>query len=192
MKNHLTSQKIERLELLEILTQYDIPVDVWGKGEAKTIDHLVDEIHNGETVLIGDKETNQIIREFSFLAITITCNIGGTMLQLVEERQVFLDGRERKRSSDIGVGEKLKQGENNIDEAVKRALHEELGIESGFSIGECEHVKEEVDSKSYPGIKSRRNRFSVSVSLDRDQYRPEGYIESQSDKTTYFVWKKIG
>ncbi len=191
MENPIKSIEYDKAKLLDLLNQYAIPLDDWGTGEAKTFDHLFEEIQTGESVLIEDKNSGELVRELSFLAIVVLYRHNEDVFQLTEEKQVFTDGRHRVRQSDISVGEKIKQGENNMEEAVKRALLEELGIGEGFNIGKIEQTKEEVDSKSYPGLKSRRTRFDVSVEIDSTQYNSDGYKEVQLDKTTYFIWKKI-
>jgi hypothetical protein len=183
--------KIEKAELLHMLQQHHIPIDSWGTGEAKTVDHLVNEINDGETVLVEDKESGRLIRKFAFLSIVVLCHTDRETYKLIEEKQVFSDGRTRVRVPDWSVGEKIKPGEENIEAITKRALYEELGIQDNFGIHEGEHVEEEVDSKSYPGLVSRRNRFNVMVEIDPAQYRPEGYTEVQSDKTTYFTWRRV-
>lgn len=191
IENHFDTSQAEKIKLSDLLTQYHIPIDTWGKGEAKTIDHLANEIAAGETVLVEDEKSGKLIREFSFLAIIVLCQQAGKTYQLIEEKQVFADGRERVRRSDISVGEKIKQDEREVDEITKRALQEELGIEGDFIVREHKIIKEEVDSKSYPGLTSRRNRFDVIVEISPTQYKTEGYTEIQSDKSTYFAWKEI-
>jgi hypothetical protein len=174
-----------------LLTKYHIPTDIWSTGDAKIIDHLVNEINDGETILIEDKESEKLIRQFSFLAVTVLYKDNEATYKLIEEKQVFTDGRTRVRSSDISVGEKIKHNENNIEDSIKRALQEELEIHEGFTVNKSDNVKEDVDSKSYPGLTSQRNRFNVVAHIDSTQYKPEGYQEVQSDKTTYFVWEKF-
>jgi hypothetical protein len=191
MENYREEASLVRFELINLLNNYGIPIDSWGKDGAKTVDHLVDEINNKETVLVQNPETGTLTREFSFLAIVVLYIDGNNTYQLIEDRQVFTDGRERRRSSDISVGEKIKYNESNIEQAIARALSEELGIQGGFVAKEGEIVVEEADSKSYPGLKSHRVRYNSVVKISSEQYKPEGYVETQPDKTTYFIWKKI-
>jgi hypothetical protein len=46
------------------------------------------------------------------------------------------------------------------------------------------------ESPSYPGIQNENTILSAIVTLSDEQYNPEGYIESQSKKNTYFKWNK--
>jgi hypothetical protein len=191
MKNPIESIEDKKTKLFNLLNNYNIPLYQWGTGDAKTIDHLLEEVTSGETVLVEDNDSKDLIREFSFLAIIVFCKYDGKKFKLIEEKQVFNDGRERVRKTGISVGEKIKQNDNDIEESIKRALQEELNIKEGFSIGKIEQVKENVYSSSYPGLKSRRIRFDTTVEIDVYQYNPKGYKEVQYDKTTYFVWEKV-
>ncbi len=191
MENYLKESHIEKNELISLLNQYGIPIHDWGKGEAKTVDHLVNEINNGETMLVQDVESGKLIREFSFLALLVLYKDRNDTYKLVEEKQVFADGRERVRSLEVSIGEKIKRSENNIEDVVARALSEELGIQEGFVTEKGEVVVEDADSKSYPGLTSHRNKHNAVVEIDSTQYNPGGYKEVQADKTTYFTWKKI-
>lgn len=188
----LESREIGKEELIDLLTRYHVPIDEWGKGSAKTIDHLLNELNGGEALLVEDQESGYLVRKFSFLAIEVLCRYGPDTYCLAEDRQVFSsDGRVRRRNLEMSIGEKLKQDESDIESATKRALTEELGIQEGFTIDAGEKIKEEVDSSSYPGLRSHRDRFNVSVMLDPAQYNADGYTEVQPDKVSYFVWKRI-
>jgi hypothetical protein len=192
MTNYQKEQQMIRNELVDLLTQQEIPLESWGMNGAKTVDHLLDELNEGETLLVEDGKTGRLIREFSFLAIVVLHKDKNDTYQLIEEKQIFSDGSQRVRLSEISVGEKIKYGIENVGEAITRALEEELGIKKGFNVLKKDEVLvEEVDSKSYPGLKSHRNRYNVVVEIDSSEYKPEGYMEVQKDKTTYFVWNKV-
>lgn len=186
-----TIRNIEKNELIDLLCRYRIPIDQWGTHSAKTVDHLLREINEGETVLVVDNESGTMIREFSFASIEVRYTEGDSVYRLIEHKQVFTDGRERVRQSDISIGEKMKHGEVDIHDVITRALSEELGIQEGYTATLTESVIEEVDSMSYPGLRSHRHRHAGIVSIDAEQYRPEGYVEVQADKTTYFIWQKV-
>ncbi len=185
------NKKIERSELLRILNEHDIPVETWGIGKAKTIEHLLNEINAGECVLKEDGETGVLARHFAFLAMNVFFQDEGKRYKLVEEKQVFKDGRERIRNLDSSLGEKIKVGEHDINSVIIRGIEEELGIEDSVTIGEVHKIYEEVESMSYPGLVSKRDKYAVDIGIDKHQYKPDGYIEVQEDKTTYFVWKEI-
>jgi hypothetical protein len=73
-----------------------------------------------------------------------------------------------------------------------RGIKEELGIEGDLSLREIGIEEETTDSPSYPGLKSHHIYHNFEVSLNDQQFNPDGYIEDQEDKTTYFIWEEIG
>jgi len=46
-------------------------------------------------------------------------------------------------------------------------------------------------SQSYPGLKSKYKGHVFNCTLIDSQYKPEGYVEVQKDKSTYFIWEKM-
>ena len=167
-----------------------ISTSEWGKGEAKTLRHLVQELQEGECSLIADEQG----------ALTRTVVVGGAnvlytssegqLFQLIEEKQVFNDGRERKRDLGSAVSEKMKPGEDPT-QAMVRGIREELGISGDISISYEGHSEKTILSPSYPGLLSRYLNHKFTVTLQDSQFNPHGYVEVQSDKSTYFVWKEV-
>lgn len=159
-----------------------LPIEKYGQGQAKTIEHLLGEIESGEAQIIWEK--GKPIRQISIVCIEVISEDGEQ--QLFEEKQVFADGRVRRR--DIwGLSEKLNLNEDPYQGAV-RAMKEELGIEN-CSIHFDSTDEEEKESPSYPGLVTRYIRTNYSARVWNEDYKPEGYVEIQSDKSTYFVWR---
>ena len=96
-------------EIAGQLNGYGIPLDQWGKGKAKTIGHLAKEIIEGETVLVN--KGSEIVRRVELVHVDVRHTNGDVELQFVEDRQVFKDGRERRRGL-TGVSEKIKPGKD--------------------------------------------------------------------------------
>jgi len=46
-------------------------------------------------------------------------------------------------------------------------------------------------SMSYPNLLSKVSLFGFEVELNESQFDPNGYIEIQEDKKTYFKWENI-
>ncbi|KKR78107.1 MAG: hypothetical protein UU23_C0003G0005 [Candidatus Curtissbacteria bacterium GW2011_GWA1_40_9] len=176
-------------EELEVqLRKHGIDFDKWGHGAQKTYAHLLEEIKSGETLL--ESKDDALLRKFKVVGVDVTyTDNNGKSYRLREDRQVFNDGRERRRNLGTSIAEKLKPDES-ADTAAHRALDEELGItvENINKRGEY-HVRQ--PSESYSGLVSDYNAFIYEVKIDNDQFKPEGYIEVQQDKTSYFVWDKI-
>lgn len=181
---------MDRIGLLSILIPARLPLEKWCIGKAKTVDHLLEEINGGETelIVVGDK----LLRTVRVVALTVTYHDDQNKLVLVEEKQVFRNGRERIRNLESSLGEKMTVGELP-EQAARRALAEELqitGDENEFTFDFMgENFKGPEESPSYPGLNTRYQFFAFSVDLPPRMFKPEGYIEEQDDKTTYFVWK---
>lgn len=184
-----SNNKIE--DLRNLLEQSGIDTSTWGQGPTKTIEQLQKEIDEGEAVLIKS-ETGEIIRKISLACVDVYYkNSDGKMFFLREDKQVYLNGSERKRTLKSSVTEKMKAGEDSFD-AAKRGLIEELGIEGNLNVEFIEKVNDEEEIISaYPGLKAKRTKEIFKILLDETQFSPEGYKEVQKDKTTYFVWEEV-
>ena len=179
-------------ELEEILTKYNIDPTEYGKNKAKTLDHLLKEILDFETILY-DLE-GKLVRVLTLSTAKVYYKQEGSdaVLELREDKQVFKDGRMRVRNLDPSISEKFKMGENEKD-CILRALVEELGmhLDSPYEIEYLRMDKEENLSPSYPGLLSIYHLHRFNITIPEIEYNKEGYMEKQKDKTTYFSWKKI-
>jgi len=175
---------IPRLE--HVLRAHHVPLDEWGKGDAKTLQHLQKEIESGESIL--EFTDAGVVKITLGSCINIFHRVGDIRLKLVEDRQVFKDGREKKRNLSTSIGEKRSPDENPLDCAY-RALEEELGISERLPLTDCgPNNSGLVPSVSFPGISTRHFLDIYELELPDHLYKPEGYIEEQEDKTNYFVW----
>lgn len=173
-------------QLVALLQKHAIDTTRFGTGSAKTLTHLLAEIVCGETLLV--EVDGRLVRRVSVLGVDVFADIDCSRVHLVEDRQVFTDGRERRRKMPTSISEKLHQGEDVLA-AVTRALGEEIGISKFLLLTPIPHPRTEPeDSPSYPGILSEYTKYEVDVLIASSEYRVEGYQEIQPDKTTYFVW----
>jgi hypothetical protein len=177
-------------ELLNLLSRFNIDINLWGKGEARTIEHLLKEINMGECQLI--ESNGGLLRLVTGPGLNVFYNDGERILKLKEEKQVYSDGRVRVRADlEISIGEKLKPGESSFD-AARRALSEELNISSNLElISAAPITKGPLASVSYPGLKTKYMFEVFDVYLPSEFYKPEGYIEEQIDKKNYYVWVQL-
>jgi hypothetical protein len=176
--------------LSDQLEQAGISTATWGEGQAKTLRHLVQEIEAGETVL-GDDEDGRLVRRVVVgNADVYYRSPDGNLFRLKEDRQVFSDGRERRRNLGAAVSEKMHPNEAPA-EGMVRGLREELGLAGPIALTEDGTTQETLDSPSYPGLRSRYTRHQFTVMLNSGQYQSEGYIETQTDTKTYFIWEKL-
>jgi hypothetical protein len=174
-------------ELSRWLQSHGVSTERWGKGSAKTIQHLASELLEGESYLkVID---GVVVRICEGVKIDVRYRGKSGELQLIEEKQVFRDGRERRRGL-IGVNEKRKPGESILT-VGERAIQEELNLHEKVNLGvpSLEHLNGE--STSYPGLFTMYTTHTFITYLPEWFFRPEGYVEVQPDKSTYFVWKEV-
>lgn len=182
--------KMDRLELLAFLYEHGVTVDGWGKGKAKTVDHLLQEMNSGEARIT--KVGNQLIREAEGVVVHTYFDLRGKVLKLTEDKQVFRDGRMKPRGIEHAPAEKMRPGENTF-EALRRAFHEELGFDEDEASRlvfdfKSKTVKGPVPSESFPGLITLYTLHEFETWLPTHLYKPGGYVEYQEDKITYFVW----
>jgi hypothetical protein len=193
--NQNTMENFEKKEhfptdaLKKQLADAGIDTSSWGTGQAKTLEHLQKEIESGETILITGKAGELLRRVVVGCADIYYQSPDGKKYRLKEDRQVFKDGRERRRNLGQAVSEKMKPGED-IKEAMIRGIQEELGISGEINLTETGTDEQIITSPSYPGLKSQYIRHKFQAMLNDEQFNPGGYVEEQSDKSTYFIWEE--
>jgi hypothetical protein len=171
----------DKKSILGLLDKYEIDYNNWSEG--KSIDSLFDEIENGECKIIEDD--NSLFRILSFVGV----NIKYKNLTLIEDQQIFKSGKIRRRNMVSSVSEKMISGENPKSAAC-RGVKEELNIDvDPTNIRFIKNLEYEKDSLSYSGIITKYYGHIFEYTISDSQYIPEGYVENQKDKSTYFVWK---
>lgn len=174
-------------EFSALLQTHGVPIDQWGIGKAKTIGHLFKEVEAGDSHLIisGGELVRRV--KVALLRVYFTDDSGSQYLR--EDRQKFFDGRVRVRDwLEWSIAEKILPGESTT-KAAKRAPLEELGIEGDVDMDFLETNQEQRLSISYPGLNTEYEMNYFEAHLTEDQYDPNGYVEEQSDKKTYWVWQ---
>jgi hypothetical protein len=174
--------------LEEYLLRFGIPLEKWGKGYAKTLSHLLKEIESGECTIL--EEGVNLLREIEFAMCEMFYHDGKNLFKLIEEKQVFNDGRTRIRDKESSVSEKMMIGEDPLESLI-RGVEEELGIILDESqIEEEGDVKKIESSQSFPGLITKYSGHNFTCFLNQNQYNPTGYVEVQKDKSTYFIWEE--
>lgn len=172
------------------LTKASIDTSTWGTGQTKTVAHLHEEIQSGETILTPG-ENDKLLREVIVGNADIFYQSpNGKKYRLKEDKQVFKDGRERRRNLGHAVSEKMKADEEPIV-AMIRGIQEELGINSELKLVKLGTEILQEPSPSYPGLESNYVFHTFEVTLTDEQFNPAGYVEEQTDKSTYFVWEEV-
>lgn len=88
---------------------------------------------------------------------------------------------------------KMKIGEYPTD-AARRGLQEELpGIPEikTTKLNNLGRKEETTSSPSYPGLTSNYRIHQFEITLNANQFNPNGYKTDEKDVTTYFIWKQI-
>lgn len=179
---------MDKKELVSLLEKYKIDVSLFGKNKAKSLDDLLVEIRQGETVLVEKNE--QLFRELSVARVNVFAKTKEDLrIQLIEDYQILNNGQIRRRKKKTSVSEKLKKGESPLS-AMRRGLLEELGIRRFKFISKPSFDTEIVQSPSYPGVLSKYIFHDFAVILADDEYRG-GYIEKTKNITTFFRWTTI-
>jgi hypothetical protein len=183
---------IEESYVQELLKTGGVSQDGWGKNGTKNFGQLMAELQNGEASLaFTGRRLFRQLRILNLDVYYVDCETN-QRFRLIEKEQVFKDGSKRIRSKSPSVGEKLCKDESADEQSISRALKEELGINwPAAKFYATDFYTTQSHSKSYPGLETRTEVFRFDVYLTPEQFRRQGYIEYQSDKTTYFVWEEI-
>lgn len=192
MENFESNKESKIDDLIFRLKKAGIDVSSWGTGEYKTFEHLLNEIESQETKLSIDVN-GELVRTIEVVGAAIYyISNDGKKYYLKEEKQIFIDGRERRRPMTKGrsVFEKMKPNEIP-KEAIIRGIREELGIKGDIDLRQTDTYNKIENSESYPGLRTKSTLYMFDSLLNQEQYNPDGYIEEQSDKTTYFTWLEI-
>ena len=187
------AQKANRLikemdrTLRDLLRSSGINLRRWGRGKAKTFNHLLNEVLLGETEL--EYSRDKLFRTVNLSSVDLLYKD----LKLVEERQVFEDGRVRIRELSATVTEKILPGEKPLV-AARRGLEEELGIRKIQGIRKTGTEEATLESPSFPDLTSKYYVNNYKTAISKSQFNPRGYIENNriDGITAFFVWKKRG
>lgn len=186
-------------QLSELLQSWGVESELFGQGEAKTLQHLLQELRAGECELDGEEgELVRVLRNANLVILRPdpegellgrSTSRERLWLILQEQAQVFRDGRTRHRQLHASIGEKCGRDESPA-QAAERALHEELGIHGVRVEGQpLQHVFRRLSS-SYPGLSTEYRMYSWQLLLPEEHVREE-YREEQADKFTVWRWSPL-
>lgn len=170
-------------ELNALLQRYGITTTSWGSGQAKTVEHLLEEVALGEASLDVTPD-GRLVRETAVVCLDIFA--GKRVLK--EAFQLFYqDGRRRERKLDATTGEKMKPGETP-EEAVRRLIQEEfpvLRLQPPEDLTRGETVFREAESNSYPDLPTRYRLHFFSIEL---KVRLPAFTVLEPDKMSAYEW----
>lgn len=194
----LESEKVLQLkysECTQFLEEHGIDTSTWGRGDSKPLMALTQELLSGEAELDvrTDNGRTEVVRSISIVTANVFFEAAkNSTFRLTEEYQEFSDGTVRQRTEiPESISEKMKIDESP-DTAVLRGLQEELGLTIALpQTSFIDSQKFERPSRSYPGVRNSLRQFAFNVYLTEAQFDPDGYIEEQLDKKTYFSWERV-
>jgi len=173
--------------LIAVLKSWGVNQTEWGGNATKTAVKLLAELQRGDCDLVVD--ANGLARRVRNIWIDVHVNLESGRRHLVEREQVNPDGSPfRTRNLPSSLGEKCKIDEDPAV-AAQRGLAEELGIEKPLSLVQAESRENPVGEPSYPGLRTVYDTYWFIAEIDPKDYKPEGYVEEQPDKRTYFEWE---
>jgi len=163
-----------------------VNVELWGKGKAKTVSNLLEEIRKKESQLVIDEKG---ISRVVGIAKMIICDPNRPERgSLIELSQRLPDGRIRKRNQQ--PSEKIK-GKESPEEAVVRGIKEELHIgRGGYRLFSIPPKVESIPSPSYPGLPCYYtvHRFKVVLRANSPALE-ESFTITEKDGTFHlFGW----
>ena len=179
-------------KLKEILIGNSIDTSMWGNGAVKSVSDLLLEINKKEIELV--EEDGVLFRNTQVALIRIFYKQGNDTLVLKEKYQEFSNGKKRIRKKEelVSVSEKMPIGERP-QESFARALSEELGITTPYTINLVKTISKIKESPSYPNLKTKYTYYIGELYLNDADYKKDGYVEFEkcTGITTYFVWEKL-
>lgn len=176
------------LRQLEIeLRAAGIDTASWGEGVTKKLADFYGELSTGESLLTWDQD-GAPLRVVNAFGLDVIVDNQGSVLKLVEDRQVFADGKVKRRNLSTSLGEKIPDGES-LEVTAGRLLKEEIGV-SAFKLSNLMFTEfNERPSASFPGLRSIISLTRATAVISPQGYNPDGYSEVKSDRTSYFIWR---
>ncbi len=172
--------------LYAMLAQHNVDMFGWGEGNAKTVDDLLQEVLEGESVLqTGSDGLTRVVNIVKMHIFEMGRPERGN---LVEVSQKLPDGRVRmlnkKPAGKIKIGEKAAQ-------ALVREVKEELGIgEDQYSHSLYLVDSEEVPSKSYPRLRCLYHIYHFNINIyPGSLVLQDEFVTTEEDGTELtFMW----
>lgn len=144
-------------ELRDWLASKEIPIHLWGIGQAKRVEDLWSELNTGESILTDPPPQRQV----TFVSVVV--RRGNT--SLTEVAQLLATGETRTRR--WPPGEKMLPGED-AKAAAYRCVEEELGVpRESCRIIPGTHTEggRTGESPSYPGLVTRYRMNQVEMEI---------------------------
>jgi hypothetical protein len=137
-----------------MLKEHNIDISMFGKGEAKSLPVLASEVASGAARLMLDAtEHKKLVRVVDVVLLRIYNNQQKAKV-LLETSEQFPDGRKRQIARLPGT---KKEPHESSKETADRILKDLMGMDQckiQFDYDDKEVFEEEMESPSYPGVKT--------------------------------------
>jgi hypothetical protein len=184
----------------KMLQENNIDISRFGKGEAKSLLTLANEVASGAARLMLDAtEHKKLVRVVDVVLLRIYSDQKKEKAKvLIETAEQYPDGRKRNIARLPGT---KKEPHESSKETADRILKEMMGMgdcKISFDYDEKEVYEEENESPSYPGVKTVYRKEIVEghvVATDKDILSKVGLpagnnwnFEDKKKNTKYFSW----
>lgn len=167
------------------LRNNDIDTSLWGRGSAKSVADLWQELVSGDCEIA----LHPLLRKVQVATLYILQNDH----QLIESVQTFADGRKRFRNRP--PSEKMKKGET-AETAVYRCLQEEIGCTPENIRSDPHLLKTEIILRESPSYPSLASEFTIHtfevwvVDLPSGSFTTENQAEDDPVRTIGWCWRQ--
>lgn len=179
------------------LRDHGINVDMFGKGEAKTLAQFTAEVQNGSAVLMNDAtKFKRLVRVVDVILLRI-CAPGGAKY-LIETGEKFPDGRTRHINRLPGTKKEPHMNSKQMAEKICAELLDLGGAKVNFDYSNREIFEEEEGSASYPGVTTVYRKEIIEGTMVGDASKdyigktaksPDDWShKDKTGNTKYFKW----
>lgn len=172
------------------LEDHGIDTTQFGKGEAKTIEQLSQEVQNGSAVLMLDATKHKkLVRVVDVVALRI-CAAGSSQKYLIETQEVYSDGRQRNLERLPGTKKYPHENTKQTTERIVKDLIDVGTCKIHFDYSKRELFEQEQTSPSYPGVITVYRMEIVEGRVSASSSPPSGEWSHQdpSGTTKSFKW----
>mmetsp|Transcript_47197 Transcript_47197/g.85218 ORF Transcript_47197/g.85218 Transcript_47197/m.85218 type:complete len:677 (-) Transcript_47197:119-2149(-) len=181
----------------KMLQEHNIDISKFGKGEAKSLTLLASEVQSGAARLMLDaSEHKKLVRVVDVVLLRLH-NCKERSKVLIETAEMYPDGRKRQIARLPGT---KKEAHESSKETAQRILKDFLNMGDArvaFDFEEKEVFEEEMDSPSFPGVKTVYRKEIVEGMVTADEEARKSMtaftgatfsVEDPRRNTKFYAW----
>lgn len=183
----------------KMLTDHNIDISRFGKGEAKSLQQMANEVASGSARLMLDaSEHKKLVRVVDVVLLRIY-NQPNKAKVLIETAEQFPDGRKRAIARLPGTKKEPHESSKETAERILKDMMNMADCKISFDYDEKEVFEEESESPSYPGVKTVYRKEILEgcvIATDKDILGRIGLpaatatwsAEDPKKNTKFFTW----